>query len=530
VSRSLTLIAAVAVALLAVAPFTCLVCREYARGADRETAGTVVRFAGQDWGTPSPFLFYPRGPGYVHTSLLFDTLLWKDEDGPMGLLARSWTVSADRVRYTFGLRPAVRWHDGSRLTAHDVAFSYCYLKEHGFAWCDLGVIGSAVAVDDLTVEIVLCAPHAPFLTDVAGSVPIIPRAVWKDVPDPRALTGEAALMGSGPFRLESHSRTHGTYSYVANDAYFLGPPRVKRLHYVAAGDRFLALRNGQIDALMLWARTLDAAAEFESDPRFATMRGPRAWVLRVVFNHAHPAFGKRTLREAVFLSLDLDEVARRLRHGHVAPGRPGFLPPDSPWFHAGLPPHRHDLERAKALVAAAALEDTSLTLLTAPEYAREAEYVSAQAEAIGLDMVVKALPAATLDAKLRGGAFQIALCGHGGIGGDPDVLRRQFCSAVGRPPASGGPPSLRTYGYANRELDELGAAQLRATDVRTRRALVHRMQEIIAHDVPTIALWYPSSCFVYRPDVLDGWFFSPGGVSTGIPTAENKLVYIERRR
>ena len=183
----------------------------------------------------------------------------------------------------------------------------------------------------------------------------------------------------------------------------------------------------------------------------------------------------------------------------------------------------------------------SFTLLAAPEYIREAEYVSSQSRKIGIELTVKSLPAATLDAKLREGAFEIAVSGHGGIGGDPDVLRRQFCTPAApgeRTSAAAGPDMMRSYGYSNPDLDGLGAAQLRESDVAKRREMVFHMQEIIAEDVPTIALWYPKIYFVYRPEVLvgrgpaglDGWFFSPGGVSIGIPTVENKLVYVERGR
>jgi len=520
-----------AAALLVAAPFCLLVAREYADGRARQEGGRALRFAGQDWGYPSPFLFYPRGRGYLQMSLVFDTLMWKDEGGLMGLVAESWKVSPDRRRYVFRLRPNVRWHDGSRLTARDVAFSYLYLKKHGFSWCDLGVVEDARAVDDRTVEITLDFPCAPFLTDVAGSAPIIPRHVWSEVDDPRRFTAQAAFMGSGPFRLESYSKTHGTYSYAANADYFLGRPRIERLLYVAVGDEFLAMKNCEIDALRLWSRTLDAVSEFQGDPRYKIMRKPGAWVLRVVFNHSHPVFGKRTVRKALALALDLEDVAERLRHGHVVPGSPGFLPPGSPWMDPEAGRYRYDIEQATALIGSAGLEDAAVTLLAAPEYIREAEYVSEQARKIGIAMTVKSLPASTLDAKLREGSFDIAISGHGGIGGDPDVLFRQFCSQTDCRPdglAAAGPGMMRSYGYSNPELDLLGPAQHREFDRSKRRGMVRRMQEILAEDVPTIALWYPKMYFVYRPSVLDGWFFSPGGVSIGIPTVENKLVYIER--
>ena len=42
-----------------------------------------------DWGFPSPFTHYLRGPGYVRTGFIFDTLLWKDSQGYIPALAKA---------------------------------------------------------------------------------------------------------------------------------------------------------------------------------------------------------------------------------------------------------------------------------------------------------------------------------------------------------------------------------------------------------------------------------------------------------
>ena len=130
-NRSLAAIGVLALVLVGV-PFLVLQHREFGASQSLREGGAVLRLAGEDWGYPSPFQFYPRGPGYVHMSLIFDTLTWKDECGIVGLLAQGWTVSDDRRQYDFTLRRNVRWHDGVRLTAADVVFSLCYLKKHDF--------------------------------------------------------------------------------------------------------------------------------------------------------------------------------------------------------------------------------------------------------------------------------------------------------------------------------------------------------------------------------------------------------------
>lgn len=95
-----------------------------------ESKPKEVRLPGGDWGAPTPFSFYPRGPGYVHLSLIYDTLIWKDDKGTIPWLAERWEPSSDGATWTFHLRPGVRWQDGKALTARDVRFTFEYLQRH----------------------------------------------------------------------------------------------------------------------------------------------------------------------------------------------------------------------------------------------------------------------------------------------------------------------------------------------------------------------------------------------------------------
>lgn len=52
-----------------------------------------------DWGHPNPYLHYPRGPGYIRMSWVFDTLIWKDEHGFRPALARSWTYDPETLAF-----------------------------------------------------------------------------------------------------------------------------------------------------------------------------------------------------------------------------------------------------------------------------------------------------------------------------------------------------------------------------------------------------------------------------------------------
>jgi peptide/nickel transport system substrate-binding protein len=136
---------------------------------------SVVRFAWEDVGTPTPFRISTAGPGgAVMLTLLYDTLTWKDEHGVIPWLATRWDVSPDGLEYTFNLAPGVTFHDGQPLTAADVAFSFGYYARHPYRWVDTTVVESATAIGSDQVRIRLQTPYAPFLEDIAGTRAALP--------------------------------------------------------------------------------------------------------------------------------------------------------------------------------------------------------------------------------------------------------------------------------------------------------------------------------------------------------------------
>jgi peptide/nickel transport system substrate-binding protein len=99
-------------------------------------------------------------------AILYDTLVFPNtEGGSDAHLAESWEVSDDGLTWTFHLKKGVKFHNGSELTASDVAFSMNRILEigEGLAYVFLGTVESATAVDDYTVEFTLVEPSGLFL-------------------------------------------------------------------------------------------------------------------------------------------------------------------------------------------------------------------------------------------------------------------------------------------------------------------------------------------------------------------------------
>ena len=145
-----------------------------------------------------------KGDAAQGMELTFAGLMVATSDEPdsmYGLVARAVRISADKLTYRFLLRPEARFHDGTKLTAHDVAFSLKLLKEKGHP-----IIGQmtrdfvgAEAEDDTTVVLRFAPNRARDVPLFVAGLPIFSRAYYS-THNFDETTLEPPL-GSGPYRV-----------------------------------------------------------------------------------------------------------------------------------------------------------------------------------------------------------------------------------------------------------------------------------------------------------------------------------------
>ncbi len=506
----------------------------------------VLRLRGGNFGYPSPYGFF-RGPGYTRMSFVFDTLIWKDASGEfIPWLATSWEVDPEGTLWTFTLRDGVTWQDGTPFRAEDVVFTFTYFAENPHPSFPLfgqaEVVASVEAVDERTVQIRLARPYAPFLARMVSVVPILPKHIWEKVDDPVQFRGEAALVGTGPYRLVSYDQAEGAYLYEANEDFWAGIPCVRRIELIPVSEPPLALREGQIHAYSSVVRVLprEVVAAFEADPRFGILAAPGEWNLVLYFNLARgEPFQNRQFRQAVAHALDLQTMVDQVLLGDGLPGTPGWLPPANPWHNPDVKPYPYDPERANQLLDEAGYVDGDgdgirelpdgrplrLELLFGNWFSpRPAEMIQRWLADVGIEVVLQSVDRTTSDQRTAKGQYEMALVGHGGLGGDPSFMERVFSS---RSRSRG---FNRVHGYANPRFDELAAQQNVTVDPELRRQMVYEMQEILAQDVPVIPLYYPNRRHIFNAQVLDAWYFTPGGYGGGIPMAWNKHLFVTCRQ
>jgi microcin C transport system substrate-binding protein len=149
-------------------------------------------------------IYILRGDGAQGMDLTFASLMARALDEPdalYGLAARSVRISADGLVYRFALRAEAKFHDGSRLTAHDVVFSLGILKDKGHPIITqlLRDFRGAEALDDATVVLHFAEKRGRDVPLFAATLPIFSKAYYATKPFEET-TLEAPL-GNGPYKV-----------------------------------------------------------------------------------------------------------------------------------------------------------------------------------------------------------------------------------------------------------------------------------------------------------------------------------------
>jgi microcin C transport system substrate-binding protein len=145
-----------------------------------------------------------KGDAAQGLDLTFATLMVRSGDEPdamYGLGAEKVQRSADGLRYRFFIRPTARFHDGSRLTAQDVAFSLNLLKAKGHPIITqlLRDLVGAQAQDDTVVDVAFAPKRARDVPLFVSGLPIFSQAYYTGKPFEES-TLETPL-GSGAYKV-----------------------------------------------------------------------------------------------------------------------------------------------------------------------------------------------------------------------------------------------------------------------------------------------------------------------------------------
>ncbi|MBS0518951.1 MAG: ABC transporter substrate-binding protein [Proteobacteria bacterium] len=314
--------------------------------------------------------FTTRDFGY----LVYDTLFAVDDHfQPKPQMVERYTLSDDKLTWTFVLRPGLQWHDGQPVTAADcVASLNRWASRDSMGQTMMGFVTALDAADPRTIRMVLKQPYGLVLDTLAKIGAPVPFMMPERIARTPGSQQVKEIVGSGPYRFRADLHEPGVKivlekfdAYVprkeppvwASGAKLAKIPRVEMLGLPDAQTQVSALIRAEVDYLERVPADLLPLFDAKSGAH-AEVVGKLGFQAIMRMNHLQPPFDNVKVRQAIALAVD------RSQYAGVVAGDPKFATDCAAIFGCGMPYESrdgippHDLGKARALLKEANVDFT----------------------------------------------------------------------------------------------------------------------------------------------------------------------------
>lgn len=422
--------------------------------------------------------------------LTYDFLVRMDSTGLPELDLAEKLENPSDAEYIFTLRRNVRFHDGSPLSAYDVAYTFDSILDPALnapLRSTLEIVKQISVLDSFTVKFELKTPRAPFLSDLVVGI----------VSEKAAREGKIDLnrtpLGSGPFKFRRWDQ-NAFIELEANREYWRGSPRLNKIVLKIlpeATTRILALENGEVD-LIVGNISESYLPNLEKNKRLKVVKGEGSNYVYLALNLENPYLKKREVRQAIAHALDVEGMIASLLSG--VHRQAGSLLNEKNWAcNPNIKPYPYDPPLARKLLDDAGFPDPdgdgplprfSLQYkCTANLLSRQkAQVVQQHLKEVGIEVKVQSHEWATFFEDVRSGRFDLYSLTSVGVY-EPAIYENFYHSR-----------SIATQknrvGYRNPEMDRLIDLAGRTLDPGQRKQYYWRIQEIAREDLPYLDLWH----------------------------------------
>lgn len=444
-------------------------------GADR----FVVDLAAEP-STLDPQLQWNPDSYYVYRNI-FDNLVTRDDKGQIvPQIATAWRNVSD-TEIVFTLRPDVTFHDGSSLTAEDVAFSIARITDASFASPQRGQfnkIVQAVPLSATEVKLVTDGPYPALLAQLV-KLSIVPKKIVE-------ATGKDAFnlkpVGSGPYRFESWQRGVAV-TLTRNDQYWGTKGQFPSAVFRAIPDsatRLADLQAGSADLAV--GLDSDQLAQLKDTQRAKPLTALTERLAYLRLNPNRPPFDNPKIREAVARAVDKQGIIDGILGGQEKPIAQMLTPAHFGWVD-GIEGPAFDPARAKALVTEAGpAGKVAIPLTTAPFFdQRVVQAIQQQLRDVGLNVTIELIDTPSFLQRTQRGPLDAPVL----------AISRSSCACQD---ADGALYELFHAGSGwtiveNKEVDALLDRARAALDPVARLADYRKVHEIIAATLPVVPLY-----------------------------------------
>ena len=420
----------------------------------------------------------------------------EDGKGVKPWLATSYTLSPDKLNYTFKLRQGVTFTNGMPMTSADVKFSLdrAGATKGGWEFINTAIKSVAAPTPD-TVVVTTKYPWAPLIADLSNfNNGIVPK-------DYAGMTSKAFYdhpIGTGPFKWD-HWTKGSELKLVKNDKYWqAGKPSLDSVTWKTVPDdntRTLQLQGGQAQINEFPPFSSLGQLKNSSTTQVTLFDSTKTDYL--LLNHTSAPFNDVHARRAISLAIDRAAIIKSVLFGNGKPAN-SFMPPQVPYYDAATKGLQYDLTAAKAELAKSATPNgftaTYLSAAGNVEDAAIAQILQGAVQPLGITIKIENVDPATARARQDKLDYQITHSSWTMDIADPDEL---VSFAVD--PTTGA-KSFYT-GYSNKAVIAATHAAQKAFDPAARQASYTFIQQQAADDAFMAFLYYSPYQWSYSKKV-----------------------------
>lgn len=302
--------------------------------------------------------------GTVNNGKIYETLIRRNNETLElePLLAESWNISDDKLKYTFKIREGIKWHDGTPFTSEDIVFSYKTIMDPKVDTPQLRSyfqeIKDVKAIDDLTVEFTYARPYFLAL-EFCGGMPIVPKHIF-DEGDFNTNPAGRDPIGTGPYKFVKWT-TGRDIVLEKNPDYWGDKPNLNRIIFKIITDQtvaFQVLKRKDLDVSGLtpiqWERQTGTPSFEENFDKLSYFTPNYSYI---GWNSRRPFFADKQVRTAmthlVNRELILDKILYNL--GAIVTN-PFYI--NSPEYDKSIKPLDYDPNKAEELLKQAGWVDS----------------------------------------------------------------------------------------------------------------------------------------------------------------------------
>jgi len=469
--------------------------------------------------------YMSRNYGYM----VYDTLFAMDEKLAIKpQMVGSYSVSNDKLTYTFTLRDGLLWHDGAPIKAEDAVAS---VKR----WGSKDSMGQKLmdftkelkVTDDKTFQLILKEPYGLVLMSLAKPSSNVPFIMPKRIADTPANKQISEYVGSGPFIFKVEEWKPGDKAvFVKNPTYKprSEPPswasggkvaKVDRVEWISMPDHQTAVNAliaGEIDFMESPPHDLLPLLRPEKDTIALINRNPLGNQFMFRLNHLHPPFNNRKLRRAALAAIQQKDFLKAVI------GDPEWYKPCPAMFICGTPlatdagagiVMESDFELAKKLVKEGGYDGTPVVVMQStdvnvlnnlgPVAAHSLKRAGFKVDLQAIDWQTLVSRRAKKEAPSEGG-WNVFLTSWVAADILNPVMAAGFNAGCDK----------AWFGWpCDKKMEELRDAFARETDLEKQKKLAEQIQvramEVVTH--AHAGQWYSPSA--WRKDRLDGLLNGP---------------------